>query len=451
MGKEKEFMLRSMYSGIGGMRNFQTKLDVIGNNIANVNTYGYKKGRTTFKDLVSQQLVGASGPTNNRGGTNPQQVGLGSSLASIDTIQTQGSIQTTNRDLDIGISGDGFFIVNDGDLSYYTRAGNFYLDDYGNLVNADGLFVQGYPAVDGVIDYTLGIGNLQIAAGQLMSPEATTYAQFRGNLNADFKAVTEDVNDISKLLDLASGELSEKELLRELDGYGAIVPFPAVDSLGREVIIHVTFQKRDDNKWEVGYLDYEEVDGEINYTRYNSLADNLTFTTKGVVDLDFLRNVTIENYDSSTDAEPLTIEIDLSLISQFSRSSTVDYYSVDGNFDGTLNSYSISASGEIYGVFSNGQAQLLGQIALANFNNPSGLTKAGNNLYAVSNNSGDPTVGIAGDEGLGTLRGAALEMSNVDLSEEFAEMIVAQRGFQANTRMITTSDEILQELVNLKR
>ena len=134
-------MLRSLYSGIGGMRNFQTKLDVIGNNIANVNTFGYKKGRVTFKDLVSQQLAGASTATPTRGGTNPQQIGLGSSLGSIDTIHTQGSIQTTNRDLDIGISGDGYFIVNDGDMSYYTRAGNFYLDQQGNLVNSDGLLV----------------------------------------------------------------------------------------------------------------------------------------------------------------------------------------------------------------------------------------------------------------------------------------------------------------------
>lgn len=133
-------MLRSMYSGIGGMKNFQTKLDVIGNNIANVNTFGFKKGRTTFKDLVSQQISGAAAP-GDKGGVNPKQVGLGSQLASIDTIHTQGSLQTTGRTLDLSISGDGFFTVNDGTSTFYTRAGNFYLDNAGDIVTADGLYL----------------------------------------------------------------------------------------------------------------------------------------------------------------------------------------------------------------------------------------------------------------------------------------------------------------------
>lgn len=143
IGKGKCDMLRSMYSGIGGMKNFQTKLDVIGNNIANVNTYGFKKGRTIFKDLVSQQISGASAATAARGGTNPKQVGLGSTLGAIDTVQTQGSLQTTGRSLDLAISGDGFFIVQDGNNDYLTRAGNFYLDKNGDLVNEDGLYVMG--------------------------------------------------------------------------------------------------------------------------------------------------------------------------------------------------------------------------------------------------------------------------------------------------------------------
>ncbi|HLS22784.1 MAG TPA: flagellar basal body rod protein FlgG [Pseudogracilibacillus sp.] len=277
-------MLRSMYSGISGLRGFQTKLDVIGNNIANVNTFGFKKGRVTFKDMINQQVQGASSPQQNRGGTNPRQVGLGSQLGSIDTIHTPGNTQTTSRPLDLAVSGEGFFIVNDGQLSYYTRAGNFYLDQEGNLVNADGLYVQGYPAEDGEVDTDAALTNLRVT--------------------------------------------------------------------------------------------------------------------------------------SREDAE--------------------------------IESFDISQSGEITAIYTNGDIEVLGQIALATFNNPEGLSKAGDNLYLVSNNSGEADIRIAG-ETAGAIIGGTLEMSNVDLAEEFTEMIVAQRGFQANTRIITTSDEILQELVNLKR
>ncbi|GEL06662.1 flagellar basal body rod protein FlgG [Salisediminibacterium halotolerans] len=289
-------MIRSLYSGIGGMDNFQNKLDVIGNNIANVNTYGFKKERATFNDLVSQQMQGATGATDDRGGTNPQQVGLGGGLSSVDTIATQGSSQGTGRDLDMAISGDGYFIVNDGDEEYFTRAGNFYLDEEGTLVNANGMTVQGYG--------------------------------------------------------------------------------PDVDPEGAE-----------------------EDFGEL----------------------------------------------------QVPAGETADAIGLDDGGDATLDSYSISQTGEINGVFSDGEVRSLGQIAMANFNNPEGLNKQGDNLLQPSANSGDPQYGIAGTEGRGEIQGSMLEMSNVDLAEEFAEMIVGQRGFQANTRMITTSDEILQELVNLGR
>ncbi|MGJ9381415.1 flagellar basal body rod protein FlgG [Salipaludibacillus sp. CF4.18] len=266
-------MIRSLYSGIGGMNNFQTKLDTIGNNISNVNTFGFKKGRATFNDLISQQMKGASEPGDVRGGTNPQQVGLGGGLSTIDTISTQGSLQTTGRDLDLAISGDGYFVMQDGEgAESYTRAGNFYLDAEGTLVNSDGYFVV-----------------------------------------SDNGQITIDPN--------------------------------------------------------AGY-----------------------------------------------------------------------------------ESYTISGSGVVSGIFSDGQPPAeLGQIQIATFANPGGLSKAGGNLFTATANSGDPIIGNPGEQGRGDLVNSTLEMSNVDLAAEFAEMIVAQRGFQANTKMITTSDEILQELINLKR
>ena len=262
-------MLRAMYAGISGLKNFQTKLDVIGNNIANVNTYGFKKGRVTFSDLVSQQISGASAPTGQMGGTNPKQVGLGSQLAS--------SLQTTARPLDLGIDGDGYFAVTDGENIYYTRAGNFYLDEEGYVVTADGYY--------------------------LLQEDGTSYIQIprdpQGNNAESF-------------------------------------------SIGQDGTVTIKFSGQDD-------LNTDQV------------------------------------------------------------------------------------------------------IGIVLFSNPEGLEKVGGNLYRITANSGDPIVMQPTQDGAGRLISGALEMSNVDLSEEFTEMIVAQRGFQANTRIITTSDEILQELVNLKR
>ncbi|WP_346200849.1 flagellar basal body rod protein FlgG [Caldifermentibacillus hisashii] len=277
-------MLRSMYSGISGMKNMQIKLDVIGNNIANVNTFGFKKGRITFKDAMYQSIGSASEGTDTRGGINPKQVGLGMEVASIDTIHTESSMQNTGRTLDLAITnGDGYFVVNDGGQTYFTRAGNFYIDDNGNLVNSDGYKVQGYDP---------------------------------------------NTNDLNKIL----------------------------------------------------------IERQIN----------------------------------------------------------------DGVDTLELQGISISQNGKIIAQYNDNSVRTIATIALARFSNEEGLNKVGGNLYQRSTNSGNPIYGIGGGAH-GTVVSGKLEMSNVDLSEEFTEMIVAQRGFQANSRIITTSDEILQELVNLKR
>jgi flagellar hook protein FlgE len=297
-------MLRSMYSGISGLKNFQTKLDVIGNNIANVNTFGFKKSRVTFADAMNQTISGASAGVaagqNGKGGTNAIQVGLGSSISSIDKVHDAGSLQSTNRLLDVSISGDGYYVVNDGQANFYTRSGNFYLDDAGTLVTSDGMKVQGQKVTNGTGGFTAADpqGNLPL-----------------GNLQ---------INDAS--LQAIPGHLSD-----------------------------------------------------------------------------------------------------------------------------TLESFSIGQTGEIYAVTADGETVTMGRIALATFNNTAGLSSAGGNIFQKTENSGEPRIVAAGANGTGDLASGMLEMSNVDLAEEFTEMIVAQRGFQANTRIITTSDEILQELVNLKR
>ncbi|MEK5215104.1 flagellar basal body rod protein FlgG [Psychrobacillus sp. FSL H8-0487] len=320
-------MIRSMYSGISGLKNFQTKLDVIGNNIANVNTYGFKKGRTVFKDLISQTTSGASAATGTRGGVNAKQVGLGSQLSAIDTIHAGGSLQSTGNTLDLAISGDGFFQVADGTgatatagptgyTNYlYTRAGNFYMDQSGYLVNSDGKYVVG-------------------VAG---TPTGT----------------------------------------------------PASYPLASSVTVTAN-------------------NGNLDSTApFNGIPDKSPVGTAG----------TYKPIQIPTDAQ----------------------------------SMSISQDGTVTFVDKGGELRWAGQLVLAKFPNSGGLEKAGNNYFKSSPNSGTPLNGTGTQDGLGTINSGFLEMSNVDLSEEFTDMIVAQRGFQANTRIITTSDSILEELINLKR
>ncbi|MCM3600183.1 flagellar hook-basal body complex protein [Robertmurraya korlensis] len=390
-------MLRSMYSGISGMKNFQTKLDVIGNNIANVNTYGFKKGRVTFKDTMNQMVSGASAAQDNRGGKNPIQVGLGSTLATIDTIHTQSSLQTTGRSLDLAISGDGYFIVNQGDAKFYTRAGNFYLDDNGTLVNGDGYKVQAF-TVNANGNATNQLGDVAVNVNAVLPAVKTSKIEFSGNLSLD----------------------------SVIGGTPFTQQIQIVDANGNTRRADVHFVKASATEWNV-FVDKPTTDP-------SPLVVTFDPTTG----------------DSTTNQINVNgIDIDFSKLTQ-NTGSTNALVNPDGNTEGSLESFNIGSLGEVNGVYSNGLVRTLGILALAKFSNSSGLTKAGGNLFQESINSGVANINVAG-EGRGSIAAGTLEMSNVDLSEEFTEMISAQRGFQANTRIITTSDEILQELVNLKR
>jgi len=412
-------MLRSMYSGIGGMRNFQTKLDVIGNNIANVNTYGFKKGRVTFKDIASQTMSGASSAQNNRGGTNAKQIGLGAAVASIDTIMTNSSLQTTGRLLDLGVDGDGFFVVKNGNQQYYSRAGNFDIDSVGNLVNSDGLKVQGY-----AMNPTTGLPNtsklvdLSIDKNATILPQATTFAKYAGNLDSNA------ANGTSYSMDMT-----------------------VRNSLGNEIPITVVFTKQNATDWNVDLnttaAGYAVTDAAPLFTvRFDATGKAVPVGNAG--------NYTITSPAPASSITLNNAALDFSGLTQTAAASSVSVKEKDGSAGGSLTSFTFGQSGEITGVFSNGQVKTLGQIALATFSNPGGLLKAGGNTFQESNNSGIPNVSTPGNS-RGVVQAGTLEMSNVDLSEEFTDMIVAQRGFQANSRIITTSDQILEELVNLKR
>jgi flagellar hook protein FlgE len=403
-------MLRSMFSAISGLRAHQTKMDVVGNNIANVNTVGFKSSTTVFEDTLSQILRNGSAPTPEAAGTNPAQVGLGVKVAGTSTNWAQGSTQNTGRSTDFMISGDGFFVTKVGNESLYTRAGSFDFDGVGNLVTPDGGVLQGWMAVNATVDTNGPVGDLSIPYGQAMPPKATTGGAATGNLPSDAKDGTQFQTQITMY-----------------------------DALGNAHQVSYVFAKgAADNAWT---FDVQE-----NGTSLLGAAQALDFTgTSGKApDVPTV---------SFTPAWAGAIDVDLSTVTQFGgKSSVTATKTVDsGSALGTLESFALSNDGTITGIYSNGLRQPIGQLALATFTNPSGLTKAGNSSYRVGDNSGNPLVGVAGTGGRGSLTAGALEMSNVDLSEEFTGLIVAQRGFQANSKVITASDEILQDLVNLKR
>ncbi|AWB90383.1 flagellar hook protein FlgE [Salinibacterium hongtaonis] len=392
-------MLRSLYSGISGLRSHQTMLDVTGNNIANVNTTAFKASATQFQDTLSQLTQGAGGPQAEQGGTNPAQVGLGVRVAGISTNFAQGSAQATGKSTDMMISGDGFFVTRVGNDMLYTRAGSFDLDAQGRLVTPDGGIVQGWSAVDGTIMDGGAIGNITLPLDAISPAVTTSEATFGGNLPSDAADGTQLVRDTQ-----------------------------VFDANGQATNVTFTFTRNGAN-WDVSY-DNAGVD-----TALGSLTFvNGALTTPG--------NFTL--------AAP-AIDVDMTSLTGFAGMTTVAVASQDGRRAGTLDSFTMASDGTLIGSFSNGASEAIGRIALANFTNPGGLEKAGNSTYRATFNSGNAELGTPGQGGLGTVTAGALEMSNVDLSQEFTNLIVAQRGFQANARIITTSDEVLQELTNLKR
>ncbi|RAP00032.1 hypothetical protein PW5551_00360 [Petrotoga sp. 9PW.55.5.1] len=707
-------MLRSMYSGITGMRNFQNQLDIVANNIANVNTVGFKGSRATFQTTLFQTLNAGNAPQNQLGGTNPMQIGLGSQMASIDQIMTQGSPMATGKATDMMIQGEGFFILSDGTGQYYTRAGNFTRDHNGYFVDpASGMKLQGWTAkinVDGerVIDTNDPIGDIQISSGQIMPAKQTTFVRLAHNLNAGA-----GIQDTTIVVKSSSGEnipvkfsfkrdltnlnqnayIWEAEILGSDYNFSVFDPTPAPGSLtssntmnGRVVLddngnvvnwvnydadegplsdskisifdtkgnivgsngdpvkistsdpndatlagtikvvegteeiyydpedikidfstpnqVQITLKKSDgttpmtftktftgpvtvgdfndtlslgiDNGSQtlsglrltggsagdtidtITYSDLKSVreiiqppsggsirladlNNPTNFAEATYINPNVTTSTvvydslgnpynvylkftkinantwywkaeledgtplykntadgvqsdepaEGVIAFDSNGNIaatqwridpttgsidqTIDdgnngsagfwfdpnklgaalnpNVDpqSAAGAGAVNVTINFQGLSQFYAPNSVAVTEQDGNAQGTLDSFSINTNGQIIGTFTNGLTAALGQVALASFNNPEGLYAVGNSMYSMSSNSGLPQIGVSGVGGRGTINPGALEMSNVDLAEEFTNMIIAQRGFQANSRSITTADQILNELVNIKR
>jgi len=457
-------MMRSLFSGVSGLKNHQTRMDVIGHNISNVNTYGYKATRVTFQDMLSQTISGAAKPEENRGGVNPKQVGLGMTVASIDRLFTQGSLQTTGNQTDVAISGDGFFIVADGDKRLYTRAGTFGLDRDGNLVNpANGLKVQGWMAVMDANGQKIVRAN-----GQTEDIVVPVY----GKIDA------KETNNIRYKcnLDSRSAIVPPEADARMRASAAVTTNIDVYDNLGDTHRLTMTFWKTGFNQWTASAavtgsstpvtIDVPAGGGQNNQNNPSSRI-NLRFSPDGkllaVSDAsspDEMNQGTLAvnaNYRVQGDPQVRTIRLNLgeagilSGITQFSSVSTTKAVEQDGYSMGYMESFSIDNSGLITGVYSNGTKQAIGQMAVAVFTNNQGLTASGENLFEVSNNSGLPNIGPAAEAGRGKIVAGTLEMSNVDLSDQFTDMIVTQRGFQANSRTIQTTDQMLQEVLTLKR
>lgn len=409
-------MMRSLFAGVSGLKSHQTRMDVIGNNISNVNTVGYKAGRVTFQDTLYQTIRSAAASTATRGGTNPVQVGLGVQVGSIDVIHTAGSPQPTGIQTDLAMNGNGFFVLKDGEHQLYTRAGVFDFDEAGWLGSpATGMRVAGWNAVDGVIDTNQPLQEIRVPIGETIPAVATTEAFLEGNLDAG----SEQNTVVSRTVD-------------------------AIDSLGVRHRFIIEFEKTGNNQWSWAAQDANgnPIGG----------SGSLVFNSDGTLDLTHPNTVIPDiTFNPENGAEPLQITPDFSRISQYGQPSQVDVRSRNGYAAGSLEEIRFDGTGVITGVFSNGLTRTLAQLAVATFSNNGGLIRAGDTAFEASRNSGMPQIGAAGTGDRGLMTPGALEMSNVDLSEEFTSMIVTQRGFQANSRIITTSDEMLQELVNLKR
>lgn len=463
-------MMRSLYSGVSGLQNHQTKMDVIGNNISNVNTVGFKRGRVNFQDMISQQMSGAAKPTDEIGGVNPKEVGLGMTVASIDTIFNQGNLQSTGVSTDIAIQGNGFFVLKSGEESFYSRNGAFSLDRDGTLVNpANGMRVQGWMAEDvngqQIVSTAATPTDLVIPVGSKDPAKATENVNFACNLNKN----TPEILDGASPDDVVRGTWGTEQEVYDSFGNKHILSVSFTKVVGTpnqwEAVVNIDADNADFTQTRIGLGSTDGMENRFivsfdNLGALQSVTDSAgnVSNAEGEIVLQTSFAVPDANTDENGNPYRQTLNINLGTIGSFentitqsaSKSTTKAYYQ-DGYTLGYLDNFKIDSNGSITGVYSNGTTRTIGQIALATFANDRGLEKAGDNTYVESNNSGMARIGESGTAGKGTLMAGALEMSNVDLSEQMTDMIVTQRGFQSNAKTIQTADTLLETVLSLKR
>ena len=411
-------MLRSMFTAIGSLTLHQSFMDVVADNLSNANTPAYKASHINFQDQISQLMQAGSAPTTDLGGINPTQIGMGVRLGSISPTFTQGALQSTGRSSDLAIQGDGFFIYSASGSAaerFYSRDGALTMDADGVLVNgATGMRLLGWTASGSAaaVDTGQPLTEITIPTDSTLA-RASTLGTLQGNLDST----------------AASGSAG---------AYNATLG--VYDSLGVLRSVTVNFQHPSNNTWSWAATSGSPASAVGSGT--------LTFDTSG----QYVSGSGTVTLPASGGAAAATVTLDMSQLTQLATASTAALASQDGLAAGSLSGFNvISNTGEVFGEYSNGLQQRLGQLALASFVNPGALLRTGQSLYRAGLNSGEPKLGAPGTGGRGTVTSGYLEASNVDLAQEFTNMILAQRGFQAASRVITTSDEMLQELVNLKR
>jgi len=545
-------MMRSLFSGVSGLTGNQLKMDVIGNNIANINTIAFKTSKITFSEELSQLMRNAQ--ENDSGGIeNAVFVGLGVRPGTIERDFSQGILQSTGKMTDLGIEGDGFFVLNDGTRNLFSRAGNLHFDGNGRLVSANGSTVQGWSADEqGEISQTAELGNIIIDSTVISPAFATENIALTGNLDASAEPVQEQWtasrvfstsggtaaiaateintldqvstalvdgdtieiggtnsdgtaisatftygagNDGTTVQDLLTaietefngsvtlenglitltdfnfgesntsitlsegaantGEMTLPGFINTANGYApkTAAAIQVFDSLGDTHTLNVVFTKTENEReWSFELsMTGDEVISEGN-------TGTISFANDGTLETILYTNGQSRLiFDPANGAEEVSLNLDFenqtgfSKITQFAGVSTIQFPFQDGQSQGQLNSFAIEASGNIVGAFSNGQTQLVAQLAMAEVSNREGLIHIGDNIYSSSPASGLPLIGKAGVNINASILSGTLEASNVDLSTEFTEMIIAQRAFQANSRVITVSDQFLSEVTQLKR
>lgn len=399
----------SMFTALTALRSNQTRLEVISDNISNLNTSGFKTQRVLFADLLAQRVSSESTPTSEVGGINPSQVGMGVRVKSIDPLITQGSLNNTNNPYDFAIEGNGFFVLKDQG-QVFTRDGSFQVDSAGNVVHSGtGLRAQGWVAdTAGALAPSGATSDLTIPVGLTMDAKATGSASLAGNLDAG----------------AATGTTYTMSL-------------QVFDSLGTAHMVDLAFTKSATNSW--------------NWTGTSgggsAGSGTLTFDTSGRTAGTGTLNLPV----TGGGATPLTVTLELSPLTQLASASSVSMTNQDGFPPGGLQGISTNTNGVLTGLFTNGRTRVLGQFALGLFNNPSALLRTGNNQFQLSGASGVANIGEAGTQGRGQIRSGMLEQSNVDLANELTQVLVTQRNFQAAARLITTSDEMAQEIISIRR
>jgi flagellar hook protein FlgE len=405
-------ILTSMFSAVSGLNTYGNAMSVIGNNIANVGTVGFKSSHASFADLVSASLGG---------GSSVGQVGLGVFLNDVQTSFTQGSLSNTGNTLDLAIDGNGFFELRDNAGAVtYSRAGQFEVSNLGEIVDPSGRFLQGYQATaTGVVLGT--VGNITLSTATV-APQATGNAAVEANLNsaATVPAAAFDVTDATT--------------------YNFSNGMTVYDSLGAQHQLRLYYVKAAANTWNL----HSQIDGGA-----ATAQTNLVFNSSGVLTAGGAQTFSLPITGGA--ATPQSVAMDFSTITQFGAASNLTSQTQDGFTSGSFQSVSIDSVGRVVAQYTNGQTRTLAQIVLNRFTNPDGLTRFGENGFAETVDSGAPLAGAPTNNGLGRLISQTIEQSNVDLGKEFVDMIITQRAFQANSRVITTSDEMISELVNLKR